>query len=375
MNAFDRHLTRQLLLAVVFVTVSLSGVLWLSQSLRFVDLIINRGLSTGTFFHLIMLLLPNFIIVILPIAAFAATVFTYSRLINDREIMVLSAAGMSPLGIGKSAIIVAVVLTVAGYALYFSVVPTSARLFRELQWDIRYNYSQVLLEEGMFSDVSAGITVYVRQRSSDGQLRGILVHDKRQDDKPYTLMAERGALVGSDQGARVVLFNGSRQEFDKKTHSFSVLYFERYAFDLEKARQDNLTRYRDQRERTLFELLTVRSDPNVPERDYGQFLVEAHRRLTSPLNSLGYTLIGLSCLLAGGFRRRGQAPHTVVAVAIVAALALGQMGLENVTARNLELVPVLYALALLPVAGGVLVLVWMPRPGLWRRPNPAAEPA
>ncbi len=38
----------------------------------------------------------------------------------------------------------------------------ASQAFHELRWDMRYNYSRVLLKEGAFNTLSAGGTVYVR---------------------------------------------------------------------------------------------------------------------------------------------------------------------------------------------------------------------
>lgn len=370
MRSYLAYILRQLFIGMVFVTVALTSVLWLSQSLRFVDFIVNRGLDIATFFHLIMLLLPNFLLIILPIATFSAVLFTYARLINDRELVVMGAAGASPLGLATPALVVAVIVTGISYAMYLTVLPNSYRMFREFQWDLRYNYSHLLLEEGAFTDATSGITVYVRERSPDGQLRGILVHDARDPDKPYTLMAERGALVATDGGARVVLFNGSRQNVDPATHSLSMLYFERYSFDLDQTRRDTLDRFREPRERSLGELFSIRDDPQVEPRDYGQYLVEAHRRLSAPLSTLGYALVGVATLLAGRFRRRGQSRYVIAAIAIVLVLALATLGLENVASRNTAVIPMLYAINILPILLSFYALI---RPS--RVPLREAQPA
>lgn len=361
MNPFDRNVIKQLTIGIVFVTAALTAVLWLSQSLRFVDLIVNRGLSTGTFFHLIMLLLPDFLVIILPVAVFVAVVFTYTRLLNDREIVVMGAVGVSPLGLAAPALVTALIATVLGYILYFTVLPYSFGLFKQFQWDIRYNYSHVLLEEGAFTDFGGGVTVYVRERSADGSLRGILLHDARDRDQAYTLMAERGALVQTESGARVVLFNGSRQQVEPDSKKFSILYFDRYALDLDRARKSGADRYREPRERSMSELLNAKSDPGVLEQDQGKFIVEAHRRLTAPISSLGFSLIGLSVLLSGRYRRGGQLKANLIAIAIVVAFALATLSVENMSARKLGLVPLMYVCVLVPVFGGLFVLVRQPR--------------
>jgi lipopolysaccharide export system permease protein len=357
MNAFDRLVIRQLLVGVIMVSAVLTGVIWLTQSLRFIDWIVNRGLDSASFLHLIMLLLPDFLVIILPIAVFTTVLFVYTRMINDREMVVMRAVGVGPLGLARPAIIVALLVTACAYAMHLLAVPSANRALRALQWEIRYNVSHVLLQEGTFNDFGDGITLYVRERSGDDQLRGILAHDSRDPAKIYTLMAERGALArGHGGSSRVILFNGSRQEVDKQNHSLSILYFERYAFELSDSPEGAVERRRDARERSLGELLDVKNDPTVAPRDHGSFLVAAHHRLTAPLSALTYAMIGLACLLRGPFRRSGQAPLNGIAIAIVVFLGLGALGVENIAARQPRVLPLMYIFALVPAIAAFAVL-------------------
>jgi lipopolysaccharide export system permease protein len=48
-------------------------VVWLTQSLRLLDLVINRGQSASTFVYLTLLILPSLLVIILPIAYFAGS--------------------------------------------------------------------------------------------------------------------------------------------------------------------------------------------------------------------------------------------------------------------------------------------------------------
>lgn len=365
MRGLTRYVLWQLVVGMILVTAGLTCVIWLSQSLRFVDMIVNRGLSAGMFVYLTALLLPNFLVIIMPIAIFTVVVFTYSKLITDRELVVMSSAGLSHWAIARPAIILAFVVVMISFALNLYFLPTSYRMFRELQWDIRYSYTHVLLQEGAFNAMSPEITVYVRERTKDGQLLGILVHDGRKKDKPSTLMAERGALVEGRDGARVVMFNGSRQDVDKNTNKLSVLYFDRYAFELGRTRENAGIRYREARERMVGELFEIEKDKNLDPKNYGKFRVEGHKRLVSPLFAIGFTMIGLACLLTGATTRRGQTRRIILGVAMVVAVQAAALGLENICAKDLRLIPLMYGNALLPVVAGWLVMV-LPR-WRWRR--------
>src|SRR3546814_5233200 len=104
----------------------------------------------------------------------------------------------------------------------------------------------LVLREGEFRSFGDGITVYVRAREDQGQLAGIVVHDQRDPKRTITLVAERGALVTTPEGPRVVMANGSRQERQTETGRVNVLYFERYTVALGAMREEVQRTFRDQ---------------------------------------------------------------------------------------------------------------------------------
>ncbi len=355
MDTFSRYVLRQLFVGLILVTAGLTCIIWLSQSLRFVEMIVNRGLTAGTFVYMTMLLLPNFLTIILPIALFTVIVFFYSKMVTDRELVVMRAAGVGQLSLAKPALIVTLGTLIFGYALNLYLLPESYRAFRILQWEVRNTYSHVLLKEGAFNSISTAVTVYVRERSPDGQLLGILVHDKRKPKAPVTLMAARGALVDTESGARVVMYNGNRQIIGD-SRKLSILYFDRYVFEVPNSRESVSQRFREPRERSMTELFNLETATGVSENDFGKYKVELHKRLVSPVLGLGFAMVGLACLLYGPITRRSQARRIIVAIAVMVSIQSAALGLENVVAKNLALTPLLYALAILPCAAGFFVL-------------------
>lgn len=367
MSGLNKYILKQLLVGMILVTAGLTCIIWLTQSLKFVEMIVNRGLTTGVFMYFTMLLLPNFLSIVLPIALFTVIVFTYSKLITDRELVVMRAAGLSQHALAKPGLILTFIVVALGYLINIYLLPSSYRMFKELQWDIRNNYTQILLQEGAFNEASKDIIVYIRKRTPDGQLHGILVHDRRDKAKPYTLIAERGAMLKSEKGSRFVMYNGSRQEVDPETNQFSILYFDRYIFEMAATSNSSAGRFREPRERTIYELFNLDKDPDMEPRNIGKFKVEGHKRLISPVSALGYALVGLGILISSSFSRRTQSKQIILAAIIVVALQGGMLALENAAAKNLSLVPMLYVLGLLPVAGGYLLMLKNPKTRAARR--------
>ena len=108
----DRYVFRQLLVALIAGTSALVALIWLTQSLRFVELVVNRGLSLRVFLELTGLLVPGFVAVILPITAFVVVQFIYQRLAGDRGLPVMRAAGLSPSALARPALALALLAVV-----------------------------------------------------------------------------------------------------------------------------------------------------------------------------------------------------------------------------------------------------------------------
>ena len=353
LSQLDRYVLRQLAAALVAATGGLVALIWLTQSLRFVELVVNRGLSFGTFLHLTGLLIPNFVAVILPITTFVVVQFVYQRLAGDRELTVMRAAGLSPLALARPALVLAGVVVAACYWLNVLVVPVSYTAFREQQFEIRNRLAAFLLQEGVFTPISDDLTVYVRSRDTDGTLRGILVEDERQKNSRATILAERGRLVNGPAGPRVLLEAGSRQEIDRTSGRLNVLTFAENSIDLASSSKNMEQRYRDATEMSLGELL--HPDGSVNPRDVGKLLVEAHRRLSAPLTALSFALVALLSVLTGTFQRHGNVLRPLAAVlTVVALLALG-LAVANLAARQTALIPLIWLHATLPGA----VCAWL----------------
>jgi len=355
LSQLDRYIVRQLAFALVAVTGGLVALIWLTQSLRFVELVVNRGLSFGVFLELTGLLVPNFVAVILPITTFVVVQFVYQRLAGDRELTVMRAAGLSPMALARPALGLAALVVAACYVLNLSIVPVSFTAFREQQFEIRNRLAAFLLQEGVFTPVSDDLTVYVRSRDRDGTLRGILVEDERQKNSRATILAERGRLVNGPNGPRVLLQAGSRQEIDRSSGRLNVLTFAENSIDLTSSSKGTEQRYRDATEMSLAELM--HPDASVSPRDVGKLQVEAHRRLSAPLTAMSFALVALLSVLTGAFQRYGNVLRPLAAVlGVVALLALG-LAIANLASRHTELIPLIWLHAILPgVVCGWLLL-------------------
>jgi lipopolysaccharide export system permease protein len=298
---------------------------------------------------------------------FCAVMFTYNKLLNDSELGVMRAVGLGQFGLATPALIVAAATTLVLYVLSLYFLPVSHRAFKDLYSNIRSDYYNMVLHEGAFQELIDGVTVYIRERAPSGELVGILVHDRRKPKNPATYMAERGALVQTDEGPRVVLVKGHRQTVDKDSRQLSMLYFDKYTVEVDLARRDTGGRWHEPRERFIDELFFP--DDSEADRVYAkQIKAEGHQRVVGPLYALAFSLIGLACLLHGDFSRRGQVRRVLLAILLTTLVQASGLGLQNLGAKHTLAVPFMYLVAVLPMAVAALLLGRPPR--LARRIRP-----
>ena len=373
MRRLDRYILRQCFGAMLFVTAALSAAIWLAQSLRLIDLIVNRGLSIDIFLYLALLILPRFLDIVLPIGAFIAVLFTFNRLTSESELVAMRSVGLSHLALARPVLILAGIafLMLMSLSAYF--LPASNRAFKDLQFEIRNRFVSSLLQEGTFTTIADKLTIYIRSRDDRGEVTGLLIHDNREPKRPVTILAERGLFAETPAGSRIVMANGNRQQFDTEARKLSLLTFEHYTLDLDSLHDAPVVRFREAQERFLDELFFPPPEADPALRS--SFLVEAHRRLLVPLSAFTFCLIPLVCLLPGEFNRRGQLARALVAIAAAFIFEVLDIGVNDLAVRSAAAIPLMYATDLLPfVLGFAILLRGNIRLG-FRRSGLAAVPA
>lgn len=340
MQIYNRYIVINLLMPVLVITMTLTGIAWLTQSLRFIDLIVNRGLDVSTFLYVSALQIPFLLLIILPVAFFTSVLFVYNRLMNDSELIVLKSGGLSRLALAKPALMVAVLMVVVGYIVSLYLLPASYREFKDTQAFIRDNYASVLLQEGVFSSPSKNMTVYIEARKPNGMLQGIMVYDSRDTDAPRTYMAQEGRLVATESGPRFEMINGTIQNGSVENNDLVMLDFESYPLDLSVYTQDTRSRQREPEERYLAELFLPEEE--VSETFRNRLLAEGHHRIAWPLLNIVMTLVSLSILFTGQFNRRGQWKRILAATLCCVSVVGGYLGLFSLIAKMPALVVVLY---------------------------------
>ena len=366
----SHYLLVQLLGPTALFTFLLTAVIWLSQSLRLLDLVINRGQSAPTFIYLTILVLPGLLVIILPIAFFLGTLFALSKLNTDSELVVMSAAGFSRFQVAVPVFILAAIVMALTYLCGLYLMPAGQRTLKDKVVDIRADIGTALLNEGEFNTPAAGLTVFIRELNSDGTIHGVFVHDNRNKNEPVSYLAESGQLAQTSGGARLIMRDGTIEVSGNGGARLSVLKFQRYVFDLDQFAGPTRATDRATSERYLSELFWP--DPHMPGKLRDAYIAEGHNRLSQPLYCIVFALVALAAILRGRRARGANALRITFAVMGGIAVRIAGYGVQGLAVRDPSMNILFY---LIPLLGAALALANLMGvdPAAWLRRAAPAE--
>jgi lipopolysaccharide export system permease protein len=343
-SGVTRYIFMQAIGPFILATAALTGIIWLTQALRLLDVIISQGQSAGTYFFLTLLSIPSLLTLILPISLFVGVLYALHRFYSDSELVVIFSAGISRWGVAGPLLLLTGLVSVVVLSLHLYIAPAGLREVKRRVYEIRADFASALIREGAFNTPSTGLTVYVRERNFDGTIKGILVHDNRNPTDPVTYMAETGNMVFTNSGPRLIMFNGNIQRASKTDggDSLSLLYFDKYTYDLSEFTSAPSAQYYEGRERYLSDLLWPAPDDIYAANYRSKLMAEAHDRLAGFLYPFMFTFIALASLISAEFNRRGYAFRLTLAAAFALGARIISLVLFNSTVKYPQLAIAMY---------------------------------
>jgi lipopolysaccharide export system permease protein len=86
----------------------------------------------------------------------------------------------------------------------------------------------------------------------------------------------------------------------------------------------------------------------VPPRDRPKWIAEGHKRISAPLTTMSYAMVGLFSALGGMFRRHGGLVRPLVTVGVMVGLLAAGLAFGTLAARDNALIILMYLHAIVP---------------------------
>lgn len=374
MRLIERYIFRRAAGGFLLTLGALVGVVWVTQALRQMNIVTAKGAALLVFFEITLLALPFLIIVVAPFALLIALVQTLSAFNAESELVVLNASGASRFVVLKPLLALATVVSLIMFGLSSTVSPAALRLLRDELTKVNVDLVANIVQPGRFVALEGGLTFHIRDRAGDGSLAGLFIDDQRDPDTGFTYISERAAIVGMFGKTLLVMQDGVIQRRANKDGSLALIDFQSYAFDLSNLTSQSVAPVYRPSERPTEELWARMSEPPSADsktaRDQARFRSEFHDRLSQPLLPLAFAFVVFLALGDARTTRQGRGTAIVGTILAAAVIRGGHFAASSAAGTSAVGVVAVYAISLVVVLGGVLMVatdrsVAIPRPLEW----------
>jgi lipopolysaccharide export system permease protein len=362
-SRFDRYILSQLLQLFGFFALVLVAVYWVNRAVGLFDQLIGDGQSALVFLEFSILTLPNAIRLVLPVAAFAATVYAVNRLMQESELVVMQATGFSAFRLARPVLYFGLCVMAMQLVLTNVLVPASQRVLSARSAEISQNVTARFLNAGQFMHPTKGVTLYIREISPTGELLDLFLSDERAVGERVIHSARKAFLVRGEVAPKLVMVEGSTQTLTRDDGRLAVTRFADFTLDL--AGLVDLARGSGVAVNTLPTLALLRPGPAVMAAvgsTEAEMLEEGHSRLAGPALAVAAPLLGFAALMLGGFSRFGLWRQMAGAVGLLIGVQLIWTWAGSAAMKSAAAWPAVYVA---PVAGllvAAVLLWWAQRP-------------
>lgn len=369
MTRFDRYILSLLMVFFGFFSLVLVLVYWVNRAALLFDQLIGDGQSAMVFLEFSALTVPNVMRLVLPISAFAATVYATHRLSSESELVVVQSMGFSSYRLARPVLYFGIIVAVLMSILTNILVPLSTRALAERTAEMAENITARFLVDGTFLHPSDGITFYIREFSDNGELLDIFMSDVRNPERTTTYTAKRALLIREESGPKLLMFDGMVETLSKKSGRLSTTRFSDFVFDIGSLINPSGRSHRSAIELTTFELITAgKSVMKLTGETRSALIYEGHLRFTQPLLAIVASLLGFSTLLLGNFSRAGLWRQILGAILLLIFIKLIDNSVAGIARSDASKWWVLYV----PTGVGAVIsflLLWISaRPKRRRQP-------
>ena len=329
MTLINNYLSRNILYPTLAIITILSAIILLTQSIKYIDLMVTHGISGLDFFYLTILLLPSLLFIIIPICVFIAIIYSLNKLTLHREINILKGIGLSNFSIAKPILKIVLSITILHYVIALYWMPVVNHQFKDLISNLKENYITFFLQEKVFAQPTKNLTLYIDSKTGSNKFNHIFYHDTSSEKgSTVTLVAETGELIKKDNKIFLNLKNGNRQDLNKDGE-LSVLHFENLLILLDFNKHSSKKRGLTLQERHLSELIF--HDKNLYPEIKSKMIAEANNRITWPMFDFILTLLAIMALLSGEHNRSGKIKRIIYFSLLAGLIIIINIGLNSLS--------------------------------------------
>jgi lipopolysaccharide export system permease protein len=308
-------------------------ILLMGRLIKLTDLVISRGVPLADVSRMILYLMPSFLVFTIPMAFLLAVLLAFGRLSADNEITVMKAGGISLMQMMPPVVfcgLCAALLTLAASTLG---VPWGNSAFKSLSFSVLKQNVAATVREKVFWDDIPGIVMYTDHYDEEHHtLKGIVIHDGRDQARPLTIFAADGVIGGGPNrdDIRMVLNNGSIHAVGT-SEEYRLVHFGEYIMTIGGSGQ-GAGIGRSEQDMTVDELRRQIDSPAATKPVRLKMLSELHSRFAFPFASLVFAVVAVPLGMQN--RRSGKAAGFSTSIGVLLAYYVVQSLLRTLAEKG-----------------------------------------
>lgn len=188
----SRYVLREVSLYGLVGFLAFATILVTQNLLRRLEDLLALGFTRDDFLRILACFGGMFAAYATPVAFLFGVLLAMGRLSSDSEVTAMQASGLGLRSLVAPVFALGLVLSIANAYLLIEVEPAGRRALRSLLEDVASRGG--ILEPGKFRGVGDR-TVFVTDRDRENHLRGVMISDRTDPERPFLIFAERGRFV------------------------------------------------------------------------------------------------------------------------------------------------------------------------------------
>ena len=236
-NKIYNYITLELIKSFILILFSLSLIAWTVRAVNFLDLIVDSGYSTSTYFTYSLLNLTNIMTKFIPLSFLLALLLTIIRLERQNELLVLWTSGIAKFKVVNLFFLISIFILFVYIVFSTIITPTALNKSRNLIKQSGVDTVTSLIKSNTFSDAFKGLTFYVGEKENN-VVKNIFIKDESNSlnsllpessaAKNKTVIAERGIIDKN----KIILEKGIIQSFEKD-NTVKIIQFNKTLLNFE----------------------------------------------------------------------------------------------------------------------------------------------
>ena len=253
------------------ISLSLGLIVWVIQSVNYLDLIIEDGHNFNVYFTFSLFNFPKIFHRILPFVFFISLFYQILEYEKHNELIIFWSNGISKIQFINILVMFSILMSIFQIFLGNLISPLGQNKARSILRESNIDFFPSLIKEGKFIDAVSDLTIFIESKDEDGNYKNIFLKADDPDDAQgltKIIYAKNGYLINNKDQKFLRLVNGKM--INEDGNKSNIFQFDEIDFDLSSYGSKTVTFPKIQETSSAILFKCVRYDFKDQKKDFNE---------------------------------------------------------------------------------------------------------